>query len=90
MYIAIHSRFLSERGAETSQIILRDTHISKMTELWDAVCSQSISGVSVDNPLTAVYDICEIKRKLLFYFTVPDTILMKCIDESLFKSLILE
>jgi hypothetical protein len=39
----------------------------------NAVWSQSISGVSVINPLVAFYDIHGRKRVLLFFYFVPDT-----------------
>jgi hypothetical protein len=38
-----------------------------------AVLSQSISGVNAINPLVAFYDIHGIKRKVLFFCSVPDT-----------------
>jgi hypothetical protein len=38
-----------------------------------AVLLQSISGVSVINPLVAFYDIHEGKREVLFFYSVPDT-----------------
>jgi hypothetical protein len=37
-----------------------------------AVCSQSISGVSVINPLVAFYDIHRRNGEVLFYCSVPD------------------
>jgi hypothetical protein len=38
-----------------------------------AVLLQSISGVSAINPLVAFYAIHEGKRKVLFFYFVPDT-----------------
>jgi hypothetical protein len=38
-----------------------------------AVFLQSISGVSAINPLVAFYDIRGGKRKMLFFYSVPDT-----------------
>jgi hypothetical protein len=38
-----------------------------------AVLLQSISGVSVINPLVAFYDIHGGKREVLFFYFVPDT-----------------
>jgi hypothetical protein len=38
-----------------------------------AVFLQSISGVSAINPLVALYDIHGGKRKVLFFYFVPDT-----------------
>jgi hypothetical protein len=38
-----------------------------------AVLLQSISGVSVINPLVAFYDIRGGKREVLFFYFVPDT-----------------
>jgi hypothetical protein len=38
-----------------------------------AVLLQSISGVSVINPLVAFYDIHGGKREVLFFYSVPDT-----------------
>jgi hypothetical protein len=38
-----------------------------------AVLLQSISGVSAINPLVAFYDIHGGKRKVLFFYFVPDT-----------------
>jgi hypothetical protein len=35
--------------------------------------SQSISGVNAINPLVASYDIHGRKRKVLFFYFVPDT-----------------
>jgi hypothetical protein len=37
------------------------------------VLLQSISGVSVINPLVAFYDILGGKREVLFFYFVPDT-----------------
>jgi hypothetical protein len=38
-----------------------------------AVLLQSISGVSVINPLVAFYDIHAENREVLFFYFVPDT-----------------
>jgi hypothetical protein len=38
-----------------------------------AVSSQSISGVSANNPLVAFYNIPARKREVLFFYFVPDT-----------------
>jgi hypothetical protein len=38
-----------------------------------AVVLQSMSGVSAKNPLVAFYDIHGGKRKMLFFYFVPDT-----------------
>jgi hypothetical protein len=38
-----------------------------------AVLLQSISGVSAINPLVSFYDIHGGKRKVLFFYSVPDT-----------------
>jgi hypothetical protein len=39
----------------------------------NAVLLQSISGVSVINPLVTFYDIHGGKREVLFFYFVPDT-----------------
>jgi hypothetical protein len=71
-----HSRFISEGVAETFQIFLRDitsfkndlairntTDCSSTIAVW----SQAISGVSVDNPQFAFYDIHWRKGVVLFF-----------------------
>jgi hypothetical protein len=74
-----HSRFIPEGVAEVSQIFLRDTHVlPNLVDRRDsgkpiAVLVQSISGVSAMNPLFAFYDIHGGKRKVLFFYFVPDT-----------------
>jgi hypothetical protein len=85
MYIhTYHTRFIPEGVAEASQILLRDAHVlpnylavrntadvknGKPIAVW----SQSISGVSADNPSVAFYDIHGRKREVLFFYFVQDT-----------------
>jgi hypothetical protein len=81
-YIHIyHSCFIPEGVAEVSQIFLRDTHVLVSDDntadvtggKLKAVLLQSISGVSVSNPLVAFYDIHGRQREVLFFYFVPDT-----------------
>jgi hypothetical protein len=51
-----------------------------------AVLLQSISGVSGINPLVAFYDIHGGKRKVLYFYFVPETTRDMNISELLFSS----
>jgi hypothetical protein len=82
--VEYHSRFISKRVSERSQIFLRDTlfYQNNLARRNTAdvtggkpiiVISQSISGVSADNLLVAFYDIHGRKREVLFFCSVPNT-----------------
>jgi hypothetical protein len=77
-----HSRFILEGVAETSQILLRDTHVLPTLVSYEeadvtggkpiAVFLQFISGVSAINPLVAFYDIQE-ERERCYSFILSRT-----------------
>jgi hypothetical protein len=81
-YIQYYSRFIPEGAAEESQTLLRDTPaLTKLVRNTAdvtggkpiAFLSQSISNVSVMNPLVAFYHIHGRKEEVLFFYFVPNT-----------------
>jgi hypothetical protein len=77
-----HSRFISERVAEASQILLRDAHVLPKILSCEEYCRRdrwqahrrliAVSGANA-KPLVAFYDIRGRKREVLLFYFIPDT-----------------